>query len=420
MEFETLHNPYECHKVIIQGEGFQESVIFENLPNDQEDMIQFGDAIIKKSKAVNFDILNTSEKPIRFEWSVPEAGFSFYPSVGYLRPNSSKSVKVKYLTEEPIELTETEITCDTKAIIQESNEFVDWDDTMTEIKLIRPSELKKILAIKEAKERKKKEEAEAAAAAAAKKGKKPPPKKEDEHLPEEDMEIDETEEPTEEYAEPLPEPSFEVVEESEKQRVLRTTVTADYSRYECDTKHIKFKPTMMFGARSHKFGIRNTSKIALHYHFKILNPVTNTSDSGAFSINPRSGVIPPETDEILIVRFAPHEIEKDFERTLICKIPNLDPELEPLRMSLIGEAERPVCHFELPPTQYEDKNGKDKAPIDLKYKVIHFQSLGTKVKNTEKFMAVNPTNHRYDFEWEEIEDQDPAKSQVKKEKPMFR
>jgi hydrocephalus-inducing protein len=68
MEFETLHNPFECHKVIIQAEGYQESVTFENLPEDEEDTIKFGDAIVKKSKTVNFDILNTSDKPVRFDW----------------------------------------------------------------------------------------------------------------------------------------------------------------------------------------------------------------------------------------------------------------------------------------------------------------------------------------------------------------
>ena len=317
MEFETLHNPFECHKVIIMAEGYQESVSFENLPEDQEDFIKFGDAIVNKSKAVNFDILNTSEKPIRFEWSVAEAGFTFIPSVGYLKPNSSKNVKIKYLSEEPIELLDTEIICDTKAITQETREFVDWDDSMTELKLIRPSELKKILAIKEAKERIKKEEAEAAAAAAAKKGKKPPPKKTDERLPEEDMEIDESEEPTEEYSEALPEPGFEEVEESEKQCLFKSSVTADYAKYECDADNIIFRPTLMFGARSHKFSMRNTSKIDLNYSFKILNPATQTSDSGAFSINPRSGVIPPGTDEIMIVKFSPLEIERDFKRVLV-------------------------------------------------------------------------------------------------------
>ena len=40
MEFETLHNPYECHKVIIRGEGYQESITFENLPFDLEDELE--------------------------------------------------------------------------------------------------------------------------------------------------------------------------------------------------------------------------------------------------------------------------------------------------------------------------------------------------------------------------------------------
>jgi hydrocephalus-inducing protein len=74
----------------------------------------------------------------------------------------------------------------------------------------------------------------------------------------------------------------------------------------------------------------------------------------------------------------------------------------------------------LPPSAYREKKGKDMTPIDSKYKIIEFQSLGTKVRNTTRFMVANPTSHRYDFEWQEIEDEDPNKPQMKKEKPMFR
>jgi hypothetical protein len=54
---------------------------------------------------------------------------------------------------------------------------------MTVVRMVRPSELRKIMAEREAEERRRKEEAEAAAAAAAKgakgaKGGKPPPAKE--------------------------------------------------------------------------------------------------------------------------------------------------------------------------------------------------------------------------------------------------
>lgn len=54
------------------------------------------------------------------------------------------------------------------------------------------------------------------------------------------------------------------------------------------------------------------------------------------------------------------------------------------------------------------------TPIDKKYKIIEFDSLGTNIKNTRRFMAVNPTSSGYEFEWEEIQDEN------KKEKPMFK
>jgi len=175
----------------------------------------------------------------------------------------------------------------------------------------------------------------------------------------------------------------------------------------------------MFGSRSYKFTLKNTSTISLHYSFKIMNASTGISDSGPFSISPRKGTIPAGTDEILIVKFSPEEIEKDFTRILTCRIPNLPPDVEPLQIKLGGVAERPVCHFELPPSTYREKKGKDMTPIDSKYSIIEFQSLGVKVKNTKRFMVVNPTSHSYDFEWEEVESEDPGK-EVKKEKPMFR
>lgn len=53
-----------------------------------------------------------------------------------------------------------------------------------------------------------------------------------------------------------------------------------------------------------------------------------------------------------------------------------------------GEAERPVCHFELPPTNYREK----KPDLEAKYNVIEFDSLGWKVKNTKRFYVVNPTS----------------------------
>ena len=65
-----------------------------------------------------------------------------------------------------------------------------------------------------------------------------------------------------------------------------------------------------------------------------------------------------------------------------------------------AEAERPICHFEIPPTNYRDK----KPDIDIKYGIIEFESLGCRIKNTRRFYVVNPTATGYEFEWKRIED----------------
>jgi hydrocephalus-inducing protein len=69
----------------------------------------------------------------------------------------------------------------------------------------------------------------------------------------------------------------------------------------------------------------------------------------------------------------------------------LDPESQPLEIISEGVAERPIIHFELPPSSYRERKEKDMTPIDSKYKIIEFDSLGTLIKNTRRFMAVNPT-----------------------------
>lgn len=56
------------------------------------------------------------------------------------------------------------------------------------------------------------------------------------------------------------------------------------------------------------------------------------------------------------------------------------------------------------------------TPIDSKYKIIEFDSLGTSIKNTRRFMAVNPTGQGYEFEWQEVQDDTVAR----RNKPLFK
>ena len=40
--------------------------------------------------------------------------------------------------------------------------------------------------------------------------------------------------------------------------------------------------------------------------------------------------------------------------------------------------------------------------LDPSIKVIFFESLGTSIKNTQRFKVINPTNMSYEFAWEPI------------------
>jgi hydrocephalus-inducing protein len=70
------------------------------------------------------------------------------------------------------------------------------------------------------------------------------------------------------------------------------------------------------------------------------------NDSGPFSISPKQGIIPPNSDEPFLVRFSPIEVDDfAFKRILTCQMKDLDPQIQPLQIELTGEAERPICHF---------------------------------------------------------------------------
>lgn len=108
---------------------------------------------------------------------------------------------------------------------------------MKTAKMVRPSELARIMVQREIDERKRKEEAEAAAAA-AKGGKKAAPKaagKKEDGLGDELPPIDETEEATAELIDTIPEPEHEKIEGSERNVALKTTLVCDYAKYECTT-----------------------------------------------------------------------------------------------------------------------------------------------------------------------------------------
>lgn len=144
----------------------------------------------------------------------------------------------------------------------------------------------------------------------------------------------------------------------------------------------------MYTTRIHQLKLRNSSLISLSYTCKIVSAETGVIDPGYFYIFPKSGTVAPNCDEQFTIKFSPTEVEHSNERLLVVSIEHLDPNQEKLIIELDGEAERPICHFELPPNKYREK----KPDLEAKYNVIEFESLGTKIKNTKRFYVVNPTS----------------------------
>jgi hypothetical protein len=64
----TLLNQFEIMRYKIQGEAFFEDILFENLPLEEEDRINFNDCIINEEKRITFSIQNNSAEAIKFNW----------------------------------------------------------------------------------------------------------------------------------------------------------------------------------------------------------------------------------------------------------------------------------------------------------------------------------------------------------------
>ena len=52
--------------MIIVGEGYTENLTFEGLPDNLEDELRIGDAIVGKQRSVHFQMVNNSASPLRF------------------------------------------------------------------------------------------------------------------------------------------------------------------------------------------------------------------------------------------------------------------------------------------------------------------------------------------------------------------
>jgi hydrocephalus-inducing protein len=106
----TLLNQFESFRFKIEGEAYSEDILFENLPLEEEDKINFGDCIIKEEKRLNFSIKNNNTEAIKFQWGFHE-DFTFLPKVGHINRKSSKAITVVFKSDKTISHKDLTILC---------------------------------------------------------------------------------------------------------------------------------------------------------------------------------------------------------------------------------------------------------------------------------------------------------------------
>ena len=123
-----------------------------------------------------------------------------------------------------------------------------------------------------------------------KKGKKVP-KRKDNYLPPQPEPV-EGERKTVEIQEGVPEPDHDFLSGNEDNFDLHISANVDAARYECETKKIEFKPTMMYTSRVYSFKVKNISLIAMPFKWQFVDR-QGEEDDGYYSISPCKGKIAP-------------------------------------------------------------------------------------------------------------------------------
>lgn len=118
LHFETVHNPYERHKVLLEGEAYEESLMFEGLPDNAEDELAFGDCVVKRRKKKYFKMTNNTAEWMRVQWrqSDKTTDFNFTPTVAHIPPRASKETTVAFYTEETVAHDLVPFECVTSSI----------------------------------------------------------------------------------------------------------------------------------------------------------------------------------------------------------------------------------------------------------------------------------------------------------------
>ena len=85
-------------------------VTVENLPDDTEDELMFGECPVGITKTLSFSLVNHGMNTVKFEWK-PHPDFTLVPAAGHIQPRSTIDVKISFRTNEPKQLKSLPLTC---------------------------------------------------------------------------------------------------------------------------------------------------------------------------------------------------------------------------------------------------------------------------------------------------------------------
>ncbi|WIA13448.1 hypothetical protein OEZ85_007028 [Tetradesmus obliquus] len=400
-------NPFEQYKVVVTGECIQEDITFAGLPSDTLGVLNLPDvylvsapvtpgsgtrnarmsqtdaaqpagsaaAAAASTSSYTFSLVNNSStRHFRFKW--PEhPQLKFTPSVGHLHAGASKDITVVLSAAVPVKLDGQDIKMAVSQISYKG-EPIDWDDVLAASMI-----------------------AAGARASSATRGSTGLPGS---------------------GPKPGAEPYVDLVAKTQRDVLLKVYATADSPRYECSAPApaIVFRPTMMFQTRSFTFSITNSALTALKYQWMVLDKHGNLDKSGLYTLTPEAGMMSGGGSQQFTLRFSPQEVE-DVSRTIMCHMPVLEQlaatasgaaadAFKQLTREVTGKVLRPWCHFELPDSDYLPAGRRNPElpgpsgvvePLDPATKVLEFDSLGVRVRNTKQFFILNPTSISYDFVW---------------------
>lgn len=400
IKLEIQHNPYAGLGILVTGDGYWEEVECFGLPGNREDTLWYEDGGFGIPRVVTFTLKNNlKDKHWRFAWPVIE-NLTFAPATGHLHAGASKTITATFNPTQAIQILDQVFNISLYNIqFPEGVETPpDWDSKDPDPVMIALAPTGGGKADPKAGKKDAKGGKPDPKAKPLDKGKKPHKKGGPEPPPQ----------PPDPDAGP-PEPPHQVVENSNKALTLKLHAVADSSRYECDCSGIHFKTTMMYQSRTHSFTVKNLSTAALPLRWQVQKEDGNPGEHEIYFIDSASEVQGGQT-EIITVKFGPVEVE-DCTRFLVCVIDFLEPGYQSVRIPLTGNIQRPWCHFKLPRSDYITGLRRDAnligpngyaGPLDPETKVIEFESLGVHVQNIKSFVALNPTNTGYRFEWEPI------------------